>query len=267
MSNKDVQEKLIKQRLLDPPADGVWGTQSVAALRDFQQSRGLAATGELTGATLSLLNVAPEPTLNLGADLASRIVREMLRCGYWVSAGAQRYNIVYLEGADQNGKPNADGFNEWNDRRIVIEIVECVPRIIGNWLATTEPGSTYTYAPMNSEGAFRIAFGQYKAWKFGLHGRTQYPALVQCGEIAGHRDKNKDGKRTGDPMVRGADFGVNQHHGWDMQFVGPASAGCLVGQSIEGHHDFMNLLKRDRRYCANNRYTFYTTILPGDKLP
>jgi hypothetical protein len=119
---------------------------------------------------------------------------------------------------------------------------------------------------MNPDGAFRIAFGQYCAWTFGLHGRTQYPALVQCAEISGYRDKNMDGNRTGDPFVTGNGFGVNQHHGWDMPHIDSASAGCLVGQSIEGHQDFMELLKGDRRYQVNSNHVFYTTIIPGDQL-
>jgi len=48
--------------------------------------------------------------------------------------------------------------------------------------------------------------------------------------------------------------------------VGRASAGCLVGQSVSGHQEFMAYLKSDRRYKINNAYRFCTTIIPGDKL-
>jgi hypothetical protein len=89
---------------------------------------------------------------------------------------------------------------------------------------------------------------------------------VQCGQISGYRDKNQDGKRTGDPFVTGNDFGVNQHHGYNMQLIDAASAGCLVGQSIEGHQEFMQILRGDRRYQVNPHYVFYTTIIPGDRL-
>ncbi len=232
---------------------------------DFQKLAGLSPTGKLDDITLKTLS-CPSFSLKLDSqDLASRIVRYMLDQGYFVSAGPSRYNIIYLEGADKNGSPNNDRFNEWNDRRIVIEILGNTPQIVGNWLATTEPGATYTYNPMNPGGAFRIAFGQYRAWTFGLHGRRQYPALVQCSAVSGYRDKNRDGTRTGDTLVTGV-FGVNQHHGYDMQFVDAASAGCLVGQSIEGHQAFMKLLRGDRRYQVNSNYVFYTTIIPADKL-
>ncbi|HAA29162.1 MAG TPA: peptidoglycan-binding protein [Cyanobacteria bacterium UBA8553] len=245
MTNIETQQILINHGLLDPPADGLWGAQCRAALEDFQSMHQLPVTGQLDDATYSLLKEAPVSQINLGADIASKIISFMLKQNYFISRGPNRYNIVYLEGANADGTLNNDAFNEWNDVRFVIEIPENTPKIVGKWLATTEPGATYTFNPMNPGGAFRIAVGQYRAWRFGRHGRTQYPALVQCGEISGYRDKNQDGKRTGDPFVTGDNFGVNQHHGWDMQFIDNASAGCLVGKSIEGHQDFMEILRGD----------------------
>jgi hypothetical protein len=51
-----------------------------------------------------------------------------------------------------------------------------------------------------------------------------------------------------------------------MVFVNRASAGCLVGKSIDGHKEFMRWLKSDRRYKASNAYIFCTAVIPGDKL-
>jgi peptidoglycan hydrolase-like protein with peptidoglycan-binding domain len=266
MTNIEMQQALINHGLLDPPADGLWGAQSRAALEDFQSLHQLPPSGQPDDATCQLLKEAPVSKINLRNDLASLIVSFMLKQNYFIARGLNRYNIVYIEGADQNGTPNSDTFNEWNDRRIAIEISGDTPKIVGNWLATTEPGATYTYNPMNPDGAFRIAFGQYRAWTFGRHGQTQYPALVQCGTISGYRDKNMDGNRTGDLLVTGDDYGVNQHHGWELQLVNEASAGCLVGQSIEGHEEFMEILRGDRRYQVNPNYVFYTTIIPADQL-
>ncbi len=266
MLNTEVQEVLIKWGLLSPPADGKWGPQSKAALEDFQVSRGLKPSGEISPQTI--INLKDKvPDFVLSNDLASRLIRFMLKERYFISRGSKRYNIIYLEGADEDGSPNSDKFNEWNDRRILLEVPDLVtPKIVGNWLATTEPGATYTFNPMNPGGAFRIAFGQYRAWAMGKHGRTQYPALVQCGSVSGYRDRNKDGRRTGDTFVTGEGYGINQHHGWDMEFVNAASAGCLVGQSIEDHQDFMKKLRGDRRYLVNNSYIWHTTIIPADEL-
>ena len=125
MSNIDVQKGLIKWGYLDPPADGQWGAQSGAALRYFQKVQSLSITGEPDTATIAALQAAPIP-LKLGNDLASRVVREMLKNNYWVSRGEKSYNIVYIEGADKDGTPNADEFNVWNDRRLVIGAIRLV---------------------------------------------------------------------------------------------------------------------------------------------
>ncbi|HEY9711323.1 MAG TPA: peptidoglycan-binding domain-containing protein [Oculatellaceae cyanobacterium] len=266
MNNKLAQEFLINWGLLAPPADGAWGPQSQAALEDFQRYIGLKP-GKLDAATFELLQRTKLPELLITIDLASKIIRYMLEQSYFISRGPKRYNIVYLEGCDQHGTPNADKLDQWTDRRLLIEIGDYkTPKIIGNWLATTEPGAHYTYNPMNLKGAFRIAFGQYRAWKFGRHGRTQYPALVQVGRIAGYRDLNKDGLRTGDLLVVGEELEINQHHGWGTPTISFGSAGCLVGQSIEGHQDFMNLLRGDRRYKVNTQYVWHTTIIDAGKL-
>lgn len=187
---------------------------------------------------------------------------------YQVFCGANQYNIVYLEGADADGRPNADLPNCFNDRRLVIEISNEVAVTRGNWEATTEPGNYYTCHPMNPGGAARIAFGQYNAWQVGLHGRSQpHEALVQVSPISVHRDLNKDFKRTGDRIDKG-NFGINQHWGYNLPLnnVANASAGCLVGRSSGGHMDFMALIKKDIRFQSDRRFVFTTTVIAGDDL-
>jgi hypothetical protein len=46
-----------------------------------------------------------------------------------------------------------------------------------------------------------------------------------------------------------------------------ASAGCLVGRTRQGHREFMQLIKQDKRYQLNRQYMFLTTIIPGNELP
>jgi hypothetical protein len=74
------------------------------------------------------------------------------------------------------------------------------------------------------------------------------------------RDQNKDGRRAGDLRQTG-EFGLNQHWGYDLCEVDKASAGSLVGQSKDGHRQFMALVKSDPRYQADRKYIFTTTIL------
>ena len=91
--------------------------------------------------------------------------------------------------------------------------------------------------------------------------RNNHEALVQTGgEVTVCRDLNKDGQRAGDKRETG-DFGINQHWGYDQQEVDKASAGCLVGQSKDGHRQFMALVKSDPRYQANRKYVFATAVL------
>lgn len=201
--------------------------------------------------------------LRLGTDFASRIVKKMLALGNKIFTG-EELNIIYIEGVNLDGAVNTDKLNEWNDLRTIIKIINGVPKIIGSWRATTEPGADYTYNPINSGGAARIKFGQYKAWQVGTH--KNHEALVQTGgAVTVFRDGNEDGFRTNDPEHTGY-FGINQHWGGDSPHVGRWSAGCLVGQLKNGHREFMSLVKADRRYQQNSSYIFWTTVLDGSKL-
>lgn len=268
-----IQIRLISLNLLDPPADGAFGPISAAALKRFQTLTKCNEVEYLGAVTAKKLietkpDDLPTPELKLGNDLASLLVKYMQSKGYQIFQGIRQYNIVYVEGMNADGTLNSDAPNYFNDRRLVIQILDGVPAIIGNWEATTEPGHHYTQRPMNPAGAARIKFGQYKAWRVGLHGSDRHEALVQIGgAVTVHRDFNKDYQRTGDKLDTGY-FGINQHWGYDLPYnnVSFASAGCLVGRTRDGHRQFMRLIKQDRRYEMNNDYVFYATVIPGTEL-
>lgn len=268
---RQIQLLLINFGLLEPPADGKFGPISAAALKQFQE---LAKTGEtdfLGPVTAKeLIETKPEelpaPPLQLSNSIASRIVKYMQAKNYQVFTKPREYNIVYIEGMSEDWTLNGDPANQFNDRRIIIEVVDGVPKIVNHWQATTEPGRHYTVTPMNPKGAARIQFNQYKAWRVGFHGNAdRHEALIQVEPITVHRDFNKDFKRTGDKLDTGL-FLINQHWGYDapVNDIRNASAGCLVGRRRDGHREFMSIIKQDRRYVANKDYVFYTTIIPGD---
>jgi hypothetical protein len=170
-------------------------------------------------------------------DLATRIIKYMTAKNYVVFSGEKNYNIVYVEGMNEDGTLNDDAPNQFNDRRLIIEIIRGVPKIINSWQATTEPGDYYTYNPMNPGGAARIKFGQYQAWKVGLHGNSEpHEALVQFLSVTIWRDFNKDFKRPGDQLDTGV-FGINQHWGYDapMSDIKNTSAGGLVSAIRRGY--------------------------------
>ncbi len=270
---RQIQILLINLGLLDPPADEKFGPVSAAALKKFQELMKTGETDFLGAVTAKeLIETKPEelpkPPLKLGNDIASKIIKYMQAKNYQISTNSKEYNIVYLEGVNEDWTLNSDTPNQFNDRRIVIEIEDGVPKIVNHWQATTEPGSRYTYNPMNPGGAARIKFGQYKAWSVGIHGNSEpHEALIQVAPITVHRDFNKDFQRTGDKLDTGI-FLVNQHYGYDapVNDIKNASAGCLVGRRRDGHREFMAIIKQDRRYQANKNYVFYTTIIAGDDL-
>ena len=271
--SKQIQVLLKNLDYLDSEADGNFGPVTGLALKTFQLEQHCGEFDYIGPATAKKLieakteDVAERPLL-LGNDLPSRIVRYMQSQGYKIFQGSRYLNICYVEGMDADGTPNPDKPNQFNDRRFVIQVVSGIPSIVGNWEATTEPGSYYTYKPMNPAGAARIKFGQYRAWRVGTHGNADpHEALVQVEPITVHRDFNKDFSRVGDSVATGL-FGINQHWGYDLDKndIENASAGCLVGRVRLQHREFMAIIKNDKRYMANKAYTFYTTIIPGDQL-
>lgn len=270
MSNLTIQQHLIRIGLLDPPADGLWGTQSEFALTSFCSSANIERTGDILAIEKVLAQTKNQ--IKLGNDFASRIVKYMQSQSQFVAVSTpdvQRLNICYVEGRDPDGSINDDKPNCFNDASLILEVVSGVPKIIFAAVGTTEPGRKYTESPVNPGGAFRIAFGQYKSWQIGIHyGSYPHEALVQTGEISGYRDYNRDYVRTGDRLVSGSDFYVNQHSGFDFPTnnIGGASAGCLLRRKWDDHYAFMKLVKQDCRYICDRKYTFVTTIIPGDKL-
>lgn len=271
----EIQTRLIKLGCLDAPADGDFGPVSTLVLRQYAHQVGIPFDETIDARLAESLLDHSEDTfipLVLGNDFASRIVRYMQLRNFWLAKLPGFLNIVYVEGTNENGVLNADEFNKFNDRRVVIGIDRGKPTIHLNTLATTEPGKFFTDNPLNEGGAARIAFGQYKAWSVGTHKAgtsTAHEALVQVGKLTVHRDLNKDGKRTGDRIDVGSSFFINQHSGHDASpnNIGKASAGCLVGRSTDEHKQFMKLVKTDPRFKkASMGYKYISTIIAGDDL-
>ncbi|RUT01589.1 hypothetical protein DSM106972_066860 [Dulcicalothrix desertica PCC 7102] len=202
-------------------------------------------------------------------SLASRVYQAMRRKGYQVFTNEGEINIVYLRGADKNGKPNSNAINEWYDRRLVLMFRNGQPTIAGNWAATVKPGLPAIRNPLGKAGAAFIESGQYKAWRVGIHngifGRSE-EGLVQVAPVNFRRDVNRNGKVDSEPIQSGM-IGLNQHSGSDQLKVDRASYACLAAQSQSGHlYKFMQLVKADPRYRRNRAFVFTTTILDADDL-
>jgi hypothetical protein len=206
-------------------------------------------------------------------NLAKKTIRYAESKGWYIDRKPGAVNIFYGEGMNADGSRNADKDDEFNDLRYVIlfnEKGEPYCDLIAT--ATTEPGrkSTLSKQAKKLGGVGRIQFGQFRVWKMGYHkSDKKHPALVQRGELLVCRDKNMDGKRTGDAISRVT--GLNQHgiilkSGQPLpKKVGLFSAACLVGLYWSLHLNFIDLCKKDPNYIADKKYLFYTAIINGDE--
>lgn len=271
----EVQTRLSNLGLLDPPADGDFGPVSEWAWKQFCAHQGAPNHHHLTAnlaRSLLALDAGQLFTLELEDELASRVVRTMLAEGYWLARHPKCINIAYLEGIDATGERNDNPVDRYNDLRCVVSIRDGKPVMLGAWTATTQPGWHWILNPDPDiqdpvKAAAHIALGQYKAWVVGTHnGSTSHEALVQRAKIKVHRDRDRNGRREGDPVFERADYGINQHHGNNSTVVGRYSAGCLVGNSVNGHREFMTIVKSDARYRASNGYRFMTSVIGAGEL-
>jgi lysozyme family protein len=258
-----LQDRLTAMGLLDPPSDGVIGSVTRWALK----AAGVDDDITVATADIAMEHLSAKAALPLapGNDLAGRIVSAAKEHDFWIARHKDCCNIFYIEGMDEDGSANANTPNQFNDLRVVIRCTAAgVPKIVGQWQATTEPSRYWTLRPMNPGGAARIAFGQWKCWNIGTH-HNSHEALVQTAPLTVYRDKNKDYSRLDDVQDTGL-FGINQHWGYDLpkNDLGNSSAGCLVGRMKKGHREFMALIKQDARYkAAGGSYKFMTTIMPA----
>jgi peptidoglycan hydrolase-like protein with peptidoglycan-binding domain len=55
----EIQQALIDKGYLEGPATGVWGAESVAALKKFQQDQNLEPSGKLDSLSLITLGLGP----------------------------------------------------------------------------------------------------------------------------------------------------------------------------------------------------------------
>ena len=216
--------------------------------------------------------------------LADKLVRYSLAKGYQIDRTPGAVNIIYLEGANADGTANADHIDGWNDRRLIVmfDLLTGLPFVALNATATTEPGLSATNNKEADKlgGVARIQFGQFRVWEMGYHkSDKRHPALVQRAPLFVFRDRNKDGKRTGDLIS--SVTGLNQHsvlpasNGKAPDNVGNHSAGCLVGLFWSLHLTFIDLCQNHPEYVEAKKaadragkrcsHKFYTTIINGDE--
>jgi len=60
----EIQQALVSRGFLEGPPTGTWGTESIAALKKFQASQSLEASGKLDALTLIALGLGPKRGAN-----------------------------------------------------------------------------------------------------------------------------------------------------------------------------------------------------------
>jgi hypothetical protein len=268
----ELQARLSHHGLLDPPADGLFGSGAQWALGAFCRAAGLPFEGALTPpAAAALLQDAPVLPLRPDGSLAGRIAAALLRRGDWLCRDPGCVNIVYVEGMDEEGRPATRRPDAFDDLRLLLRVAAGGrPEILGAWAATTDSGRPAVEGPAEPEGAPRLVPGQHRAWAIGrtaIGTALEQEALVQLLPLPVTRDIDRNFRREGDPPGHGV-FLIDQHGGQDAphEEVGGIGAGCLVGRSQEGHRRFMARLREDPRWQANAAHLFTTSLLRAEEL-
>ena len=206
------------------------------------------------------------------AQLAQFVLAYFRKNNWVVREGARRYNIAYIQTMDMDNTLNGGRYNAFDDARVLFEVINGQPRIVGKWQATTRPGDYYYRNPMNGKGTAHLQTRrQFRAWIMGVHRRGDHPALVQHGgPVNVLRTNGRPSTVTGDPPEGRPDqgfFGINQHgvvnQNMDREDIQRASAGCLVAQNWSDHTQFIQYLRNDADFVANPKYVWHTGIIPG----
>jgi hypothetical protein len=193
---------------------------------------------------------------------AEAIIQLMEKRGYKVTRNPQEVNIVHV----RNGIEARDRFE---DDRLVIQFdASGKPQIIGQWKETTKPGLGVVRTTQRRDGAITVSEGQWE-YKVGTHygqtGLFAHEALIQVSPSRGRRDTNRDG--TPDKPVFGH-YWTNIHGPWtdEGDRVHKKSAGCFVTRTKKAHQQFMEIVKRDRRYQRNSEHVFLATVINAEDL-
>ena len=100
----DVQARLVRHGILDPPVDAAFGPVSLWAITQFLRRLGTPGKVMIDREVAdALLDDAPLFPLHTPDSLAGRIVRAMTGHGYWLNRHPDCINLVYVEGMDADG--------------------------------------------------------------------------------------------------------------------------------------------------------------------
>jgi hypothetical protein len=157
-----------------------------------------------------------------------RVKQALLLKGYTFFTGNLNLNMVGIR--TKNRK-----VDNWDDFFCLLWEENGQKHIWVNEEFTTDPGIYYLQTKLlNEKGCAFVKPGQYRSlWEIGQH-NGKYKAFVQTGRIDVYRDRDKNNYLNPETSTLDSGFfGINQHHGYGAQVVGPNSAGCQVHRRPE----------------------------------
>jgi hypothetical protein len=144
--------------------------------------------------------------------------------------------------------------NEFDDYIFCVYRDENLNWVINQYPATTDPGLSVLYRPVNAKGTAILVPGQYKgAYRIDTHA-GKYEALCQrLGPVKVYRDSNRDDRHDFDPeTIDEGYFGINIHKaGRYSRLVDGWSAGCQVFKEENDFKDFMRTLRESTKWFGN----------------
>ena len=179
-----LQRKLKKMGYLDDEADGIYGGNTAAAVKAFQNDEGMTATGMVNGDTLSRIT----------SEYAAKSGKSMLAPGDSGKKVIRLQNKLLLHGYDPGsvdgvyGEGTEEAVREFQEEQhldktgiaddAVLDRLEDNPRFTGNYKKIFHMEAT-AYTPNDGDGGGRTALGGFA----GKGHAAVDPSIIPLGSI------------------------------------------------------------------------------------
>lgn len=235
-------------------ANGLWGRSTTLALKELAYAYNIKWQDAIgRDMFMAILDGQKSPKKHVSAPNSYEWLKQKVEAlGYVFDTRHNQINIIGIRGYLVEKGQVINKRNIYNDTIFVAWVDEFNKPHVEAFIASVDPGRYYEDKPLNPHGCAHLVQGQYD-YVIGLHGASQYEALVQAGPVTVERWFGGD--RPAKPYketVTG--IGLNIHAGMSWDLVENASAGCQViwsaGPRGWQYAKFMNLIRRDkdRRY-------------------
>lgn len=237
-------------------ANALWGKSTTMALKELCSVYNIGwkeAIGR--DVFLAILDGQKSPKKHVSLPNTYQWLKQKVEAGgYSFNVKKNQVNIIGIRGYLVEAGAVINKRNIYNDTIFCAWLDELGNEHTEAFIASVDPGRYYEDRPLNPNGCAHLVQGQYD-YVIGLHGASQYRALVQAGPVTVERWHG--GTRPAKPYketVTG--IGLNIHAGMAWELVENASAGCQIiwsaGPRGWQYKKFMGIIDRD----ADRRYQY-----------